>query len=100
VLIRVDRADHPEVSQVIASEHCVQRFRKRMRIRTPGAQAVALELERAFEEADITRWAPSWVFSEHRTELWALHEDIAFPLVPAGQPGGWLAATCLVRGRR
>jgi len=99
VRISVTLADHPEVREVIASEHCVHRFRKRMRIRTPGAEAVERELQRAFEKADITHWAPAWVASDHPTQLWALVDDIAFPLVPAGQPGGWLAATCLVRGR-
>jgi hypothetical protein len=99
VLIRVSREDHPEVREVIASTHCVQRFRKRMRIRTPGADAVAIELQRAFEEADLTNWTPAWVLTDRHTQLWALIDDIAFPLVPAEQPGGWLAATCLVRGR-
>jgi hypothetical protein len=31
--------------------------------------------------------------------MWALHEDLAFPLVRAGEPGAWLATTCLVRGQ-
>jgi hypothetical protein len=98
--IGVWREDHPEVRAIIASEHCVQRFRRRRRIRTPGVEAVASELGQAFEEADITRWAPSWVDSDRKPQLWALVDDMAFPLVAAGSDGEWLAATCLVRGRR
>jgi hypothetical protein len=98
--ISVWREDHPEVRTVIASEHCVHRFRWRRRIRTPGVQAVASELSRAFEEAEITSWAPSWVVSNHDTQLWAVVEDMAFPLVAARGQGEWLATTCLVRGRR
>ena len=97
--ISVWREDHPEVKTVIASEHCVQRFRKRRRIRVPGIQAVAEELREAFEQADLTRWAPPWVVSAHDTQMWALLDDLAFPLVAAGQDGEWLATTCLVRGR-
>jgi hypothetical protein len=97
--IRVARPDHPEVSEVIASEHCVLRFRKRGRIRTPGIDAVSKALQHTFEEADITRWAPTWVDTNRQTQMWALHEDLAFPLTPAGEPGSWLATTCLVRSR-
>ncbi|HXA53862.1 MAG TPA: hypothetical protein VNV37_03210 [Solirubrobacteraceae bacterium] len=96
--IRVARADHPEVSEVIASEHCVVRFRKRNRIRTPGLDAVSEALRHTFEEADLTRWAPTWVDTNIQTSMWALHEDLAFPLTPAGEPGSWLATTCLIRG--
>ncbi len=84
---------------MIASEHCVLRFRKRGRIRTPGIDAVGEALQHTFEEADITRWAPTWVDTNRQTQLWALHEDLAFPLTPAGAPGSWLATTCLVRSR-
>jgi hypothetical protein len=97
--IRVARPDHPEVTEVIASEHCLLRFRKRNRIRTPGAQAVSDALRQAFEEADLTRWAPTWVDTDRRTQMWALFEDLAFPLTPTAQPGTWLATTCLVRQR-
>ncbi len=99
VRIHVQRPDHPEVSEVIASDHCVLRFRRRHGIRTPGVDAVGEALQQVFEEADITRWAPTWLDTPRRTQMWALHEDLAFPLVPAGEPGAWLAATCLVRGR-
>jgi hypothetical protein len=97
--IRVVRHDHPEVSEVIASEHCVLRFRKRRRIRTAGFAAVEEALREAFEEADITHWGPSWVDSNRETSMWALLDDVAFPLTPAGEPGSWLATTCLVRPR-
>ncbi|HWX44286.1 MAG TPA: hypothetical protein VNY52_03075 [Solirubrobacteraceae bacterium] len=95
--IRVVRPDHPEISEVIASEHCVLRFRKRGRIRTPGIDAVSEALQLAFEEADLTRWAPTWVDTNRQTQMWALLDDLAFPLIPAGEPGCWLATTCLVR---
>jgi hypothetical protein len=100
--IRVFRADHPEVTEVIASEHCVLRFRKRRQIRDAGLQAVSDALHDAFEQADLTRWAPPWVDSDKRAPMWALldKDDIAFPLTPAGTPGSWLATTCLVRGPR
>jgi hypothetical protein len=97
--IRVFRDDHPEVTEVIASEHCVLRFRKRRRIREAGLQAVSTALQEAFEDADLTRWAPNWVDSDRRAQMWALLDDVAFPLTPAGPPGSWLATTCLVRPR-
>ena len=97
--VRVTRSDHPEVLEVIASEHCMQRFRRRRKIRTPGVEAIAGELTRVFEQADFTRWTPAWVISEQRTDMWALADDLAFPLTPTSTPGGWLATTCLVRGR-
>jgi hypothetical protein len=97
--IRVVRPDQPEVCEVIASEHCVLRFRKRGRIREAGLDAVTEALEHAFEEADFTRWAPAWVNTDRQTQMWALVEDLAFPLTPTGAPGSWLATTCLVRER-
>jgi hypothetical protein len=97
--IRVFRPDHPEVSEVIASDHCVLRFRKRRRIRTAGLDAVSDALQQAFEDADLTRWAPTWVNTDRQTQMWALIDDLAFPLTPAGPPGSWLATTCLVRDR-
>jgi hypothetical protein len=100
VRIRVLRFDHPEVTEVIASEHCILRFRKRRRIRDAGLEVVSDALHEAFEEADITRWAPTWVDTDRRTQMWALLDDIAFPLAPAGAPGSWLATTCLVRPSR
>jgi hypothetical protein len=98
--IRVVRPDHPEVSEVIASEHCILRFRKRRQIRKAGLDAVSDALQQAFEEADFTRWAPTWVDTGRQTQMWAIAGDMAFPLTPAGPPGSWLATTCLVRERR
>jgi hypothetical protein len=98
--IRVFRPDHPEVTEVIASDHCVLRFRKRRRIRTAGLDAVSDALQQAFEDADLTRWAPTWVDTDRQTQMWALVDDLAFPLAPAGPPGSWLATTCLVRPHR
>jgi DNA-directed RNA polymerase specialized sigma24 family protein len=86
------------VLQVIATNHCVQRFRKRMRIRTPGLDAVAEQLTAALQDADFTRWPPPWVSTDRQTDLWALVDDIAFPLTMTSTPGRWLATTCLVRG--
>lgn len=97
--IRVFRPEHPEVSEVIASDHCVLRFRKRRRIRTAGLGAVSDALHQAFEEADLTRWAPGWIDTDRQTEMWALVDDLAFPLIATAQPGVWLATTCLVRER-
>jgi hypothetical protein len=97
--VHVARPDHPEVSEVIASDHCIVRFRKRRRIRTPGVEAVGEALREVFEEADLTRWAPTWVDTDRETPMWALLDDLAFPLIPAGAPGSWLATTCLVRSR-
>jgi hypothetical protein len=99
VRVRVFRPDHPEVSEIIASEHCVLRFRKRRRIRAAGLDVLSDALHEAFEEADLTRWAPTWVDTDRRTEMWALLGDLAFPLAPSGEPGVWLATTCLVRER-
>jgi hypothetical protein len=96
--IRVLRPDHPEVLEVVASHHCVERFRRRMRIRAPGVDAVAEQLTHALQEADFTRWPPPWVASQRDTELWALVQDIAFPLSATPQRGRWIATTCLVRG--
>ena len=84
----------------MASHHCVQRFRRRRRIRTPGLDAVAEQLAQALQDADFTRWPPPWVSSRQETELWALTADIAFPLTATSTPGRWLATTCLVRESR
>jgi hypothetical protein len=100
VRISVFRPDHPEVAEIIASEHCILRFRKRRPIRDAGLAAVSDALHEAFEDADLTYWAPSWVDSDRQTEMWALVDDLAFPLTPTGEPGSWLATTCLVRGQR
>lgn len=95
------RPDHPEVREVIASHHCLQRFRKRIGIRDPGIEIVEERLKRALQDADFTRWPPAWVATQRQTEMWALlDDDVAFPLTPTAQPGRWLATTCLVRGMR
>lgn len=96
--VEVTRADHPEVREVVASHHCLQRFRKRLRISEPGLDAVLPALTRALQEADFTRWPPAWVDSDRDTEMWALTEELAFPLSSTPQPGRWVASTCLVRG--
>lgn len=98
--VRVIRPDHPEISEVIASTHCLQRFRARRGVRAPGIEPLARLLEEALQEADFTRWPPPWVDSDRHTDMWALSGEIAFPLTPTPQPGRWLATTCLVRGMR
>jgi hypothetical protein len=92
--------DHPEVHEIVASAHCVARFRQRMPIRTPGSQEVHDGLVAALTNADVSRLAPSWVVSDEPARWWAASGDLAFPLQPAGRPGRWLAVTCLRRGGR
>lgn len=96
--VRVTREDHPEIVEVIASQHCIERFRKRRGVRAPGIDAVSMLLEEALQDADFTRWPPPWVSTDRRTAMWALVDDLAFPLTPTAERGRWLATTCLVRG--
>jgi hypothetical protein len=84
----------------VPSDHCVLRFRQRMPIRSPGAQEVLDGLRAALEAADISGWPPAWAVSDRQATLWAVHADLAFPLHPTGQPGRYLAVTCLRRGGR
>jgi hypothetical protein len=89
--------DHPEARSIVASAHCVARFRQRMPIREPGAAAVADGLRAALEAADVSGWPPSWAVSDRAAELWAATPELAFPLVRTDTPGRWLAVTCLSR---
>ena len=92
--------EHPEVREIVASAHCVARFRQRMPIRTPGAQEVHDGLVAALEACDVSRWPPGWVTSDEPAQWWAAGGDLAFPLQRTDRPARWLAVTCLRRGGR
>ena len=94
---RVARLDHAEVREVVPSHHCVVRFRQRRPVRDRGGDAVADALIAALEEAHVTRWPPAWAVNDRGTELWAVTDELAFPLERGGAPGRYLATTCLSR---
>ena len=98
MLAPVARLEHPEVQEIVASAHCIERFRQRMPIREPGREVVDSALREALEHADVHGWAPAWAVSDRPAELWAVAGDLAFPLVRTDRPGRWLAVTCLPRG--
>src|SRR4051812_50052690 len=68
-----------------------------MPVRAPGVAEVAGALLEALEAADISGWPPGWAVSDRPAELWAVHDDVAFPLARADAPGRWGAVTCLRR---
>ena len=80
------------------SDHCVLRFRQRFPVRTPGGAPVLEALLDRLEAADVSGWPPAWAVSDRSAELWAVHEDLAFPLARTPREGRWLAVTCLRRG--
>jgi hypothetical protein len=88
---------HPEAREIVASAHCILRFRQRMPIREPGTAAVAEALRAALEAADVSAWPPAWAISDRPAKLWAATAELAFPLAPTSTPGRWLAVTCLSR---
>jgi hypothetical protein len=94
---RVAQLDHPEVREVVPSHHCVVRFRQRRPVRERGGEAVAEALIAALEESHVTRWPPAWAVSDQYTDLWAVNEELAFPLERSGTPGRYVATTCLSR---
>jgi hypothetical protein len=100
MLRRTARTDHPEVREIVASDHCVARFRQRSPIHEPGVDPVMDALIEALEAADVSAWAPSWAVSDRPAELWAATADLAFPLARTGEEGRWLAVTCLRREQR
>ena len=77
---RVAQLDHPEVREVVASHHCVVRFRQRRPVAERGVVAVAEALVAALEHADVSRWPPAWAVSDRHTDLWAVNGSLAFPL--------------------
>ena len=93
--VGIAHTDHPEVREVVPSDHCVMRLRARMPVRRPGTAAVAAALLATLEAADISGWPPAWAVSDRPASLWAVAGDVAFPLAPTGTPGRWLALTCL-----
>ncbi len=98
MLRRTARVDHPEVREIVPSDHCVLRFRQRFPVRTPGGAEVLEALLDHLEAADVSGWRPAWAAGDRPAELWAVHEDLAFPLARTPQAGRWLAVTCLRRG--
>lgn len=97
---RTARSDHPEVREIVPSDHCVIRFRQRVPVREPGGTAVTDALIEALESADVSVWPPAWAVSDRPAELWAATSDLAFPLARTPQDGRWLAVTCLRREPR
>ena len=94
---RVARIDHPEVHEIVPSHHCVVRFRQRRPVRERGADVVAEALIAVLEDADVSRWPPAWAVGDRYTELWAVDDELAFPLEKTGVPGRYVATTCLPR---
>ena len=89
--------NHPEVRVIQPTWHCLLRFRQRGRAPT-GTQAALDALAQALGEASIDAWPPPWAAGQEAPR-WAVSDGLAFPLVPAGSPGVWSAATCLRRRR-
>ncbi|MBI5105021.1 MAG: hypothetical protein HZB46_08570 [Solirubrobacterales bacterium] len=92
------RTNDPAAPEIVPSAHCVKRFRERMPVRAPGTEEVARALLAALEAAHVVAWPPAWAVSDRPAELWAVSDDLAFPLARTGRPGRWLAVTCLRRG--
>jgi hypothetical protein len=99
VLTPTARVDHPEVQEIVASAHCVHRFRGRNPVRDAGLDAVVSGLVAALEDADVSGWPPAWAVSDRPAEMWAVSGDLAFPLARTERPGRWVAVTCLRRSR-
>src|SRR3954454_434210 len=97
MLIGSVRREHPDVREVVPTDHCLLRFRRRRGVREAGTATAARALLRELEEADITRWPPGWVAGEREAELWAIAAEAAYPLRRAGAPGRYVALTCLTR---
>jgi hypothetical protein len=94
---RVAHLDHPEVHEIVPSHHCVVRFRQRRPVRERGSEAVAEALVAVLEGADVSRWPPAWAVGDRRTELWAVNDELAFPLERSERHGRYVAVTCLSR---
>jgi hypothetical protein len=98
VRVMVSDSAHPEVRIVIASDHCLRRMRQRA-FRGPGAEALVEAFRRAIDGSHFARVAPAWAAGQ-QAPMWAFDADLAFPLMPAGVEGEWVAATVLRRDRR
>ena len=97
MLAPVARIEHPEVHEIVASAHCIARFRQRMPIRTPGAQEVLDGVVAALEQADVMRWPPAWAHSVRQRRWWAVSGDLAFPLQRDRTAPAASGDTCLRR---
>jgi hypothetical protein len=89
--------EHPEARELVASDHCIHRFRQRMPVRAAGVAEALAGLRTALEDADVSGWPPGWAVSDRPAELWAVSGDLAFPLARTAIPGRWIAVTCLRR---
>ena len=87
---RVARIEHPEVHEIVPSHHCRP-------VRERGSEVVAEALIATLEDADVSRWPPSWAIGVRRTELWAVNGELAFPLERSARHGRYVAVTCLSR---
>lgn len=86
---------HPDVSAIQPTWHCLLRYRQRAKPPS-GTDAAVAALRASLERADIARVPPGWLAGRDRgAELWAVDGTVAFPLSRAG--GVWTATTCLVR---
>jgi hypothetical protein len=94
---RVARLDDQLVREIVPSHHCVLRFRQRRPVRQRGGEAVADALIAVLEDSHVTRWPPAWAVNDQYTELWAVTEELAFPLERSGTAGRYVATTCLSR---
>jgi hypothetical protein len=94
------RTGDPLAPEIVPSDHCIARYRERMPIRTPGMDEVIDALIATLEASIITRWPPAWAVSDRATALWAVSDNLAFPLVATPDSGRFLATTCLRRGDR
>ena len=99
MFLGVAHTEHPEAGELVPSAHCLLRFRERMAVRVPGAATPAALLLEVLRDVDVTTWPPGWAVSDRPAELWAVADDLAFPLARTPQPGRWLAVTCLRRGQ-
>lgn len=100
MLTGVARTGSPDAPEIVPSAHCVQRFRERLPLPLPGVDAALGALLAALEDADVMRWPPAWAVSDSPAELWAIADDLAFPLARGDGPGRWVAVTCLRRSAR
>lgn len=100
MFIGVAHTEHPEAHELVPSDHCLLRFRERMPVRAAGGEAPATLLLDLLRDAQISAWPPGWAVSDRPAPLWALADDLAFPLARTPTPGRWLAVTCLRRERR
>ena len=79
--------------------HCLLRFRQRVKVER-GTDAAVEALRDSLERADLTRMAPGWIAGRERgAQMWAIDDDLAYPLSP-GPNGTWTAATVLKRRAR